>query len=295
MIEIIFLGTSSGIPSVSRAFPSIAIKDLRSGDICLFDVGEGTQREILRHGLGLAKIKNIFISHVHIDHFLGLYGLIETYRVYNIPLPNIYIPERIPYLGTEFDFRFIRSNTLVENSDYSVSAFRVKHIRNSYGFLFQTKGRRKFIEEKTRDFTDRDFMNLRIKGFTIRGDRTIRLEDVTYEVPGIRVFYTGDTMYFEDLAKELGKVNILIHDSTFLNEDEEARSKRHSTAQEAIAMAQRLDAELLILTHISNKYEHIPANILLNKLDIMNRKVVIAHDGMRVNIKREDNLKISII
>ncbi|MEM2379845.1 MAG: MBL fold metallo-hydrolase, partial [Candidatus Anstonellales archaeon] len=78
MIEIQFLGTSSGIPSLTRNFPSISIKDLRSGDINLFDVGEGTQRQILRYGLGLGKIRRIFISHLHIDHFLGLYGLVET-------------------------------------------------------------------------------------------------------------------------------------------------------------------------------------------------------------------------
>ncbi|MCS7122926.1 MAG: MBL fold metallo-hydrolase, partial [Candidatus Micrarchaeota archaeon] len=146
-----------------------------------------------------------------------------------------------------------------------------------------------------RDFTDRDFMNLRTKGFTIRGDKTISLEEVTYEVPGIRVFYTGDTMYFEDLAKELGKVDVLIHDSTFLDEDQEARSKRHSTAREAISMAQRLDAELLVLTHISNKYEHVPDENILSRLDTVGRKVVIARDGMRVILKREESLKITII
>lgn len=298
MIEIQFLGTSSGIPSLTRNFPSISIKDLRSGDINLFDVGEGTQRQILRYGLGLGKIRRIFISHLHIDHFLGLYGLVETYKVYGIELPEIYLPDRIPYIASEFPFKFIRAKTLVDTENYRIDAFRVKHMKNSYGFVFESKGIRKFIPERIKGLNDRDFINLKSKGYTIKGENVVKIDEITYIQAGIRILYTGDSMFYPDLVNIIEHADVVIHDSTFLDEDREAKDKKHSTALQAREMARLLGAKLLILTHISNKYESWRDEDIISKIADGRVPIVVARDGMKITLKRmesgdiEYNIKI---
>lgn len=281
MIEIYLLGTSSGLPSINRSFPSILIKDLKSGESVLFDVGENTQRQLLKYKVGLGKIKNIFISHNHIDHFLGLYGLIETYKVLDLELPTIHLPERIPVLASEFDFKYIRTGKTIEGLNYTVTPYRVKHIKNSYGFLYATKPTLKYMEDKIKGLDSRDFINLRTKGYTMKWDKIIRIEDISYVQEGIKVFYTGDTMYYEELATQLGNVDILIHDCTFIDEADQAKSKKHSTLYDAVNMAKKLNAKLLILTHLSNKYDNYSIEGILDK------NTILARDGLKIGVKRE--------
>ncbi len=288
MIEIYLLGTSSGLPSIHRSFPSILIKDLKSGEGVLFDVGENAQRQILKYRVGLGKIKHIFISHNHIDHFLGLYGLIETYKVLGLDLPTIHLPQRIPVIASEFDFKYIRTGKVVEGTNYTITPYRVKHIKNSYGFLYKIKPSIKYIEDKIKDLDTRDFINLKTKGHTMKWGKILKIEELTYIQEGIKVFYTGDTMYYEELATHLGQVDILIHDCTFIDEVDQARNKKHSTITDAINMAKRLNTKLLILTHLSNKYDNYNIDGLEN--------TIIARDGLKISIRKEKNeYKFNII
>lgn len=290
MIEILFLGTSSGLPSINRSFPSLAIKELRGGEVILFDAGENTQRQIIKYKIGLGKIKHIFISHNHIDHFLGLYGLIETYKVYKVPIPKIHLPERIPYISTEFEFDYIRTVKTIDEKFYSIKPYRVKHIKNSYGFLYSTKPILKYKEEEIRNLTARDFINLKTKGYTMKGERIINLEEITYYQEGIKVFYTGDTLPLQDL-EELNNVDILIHDGTFINEKEEAKAKKHSTILDAISTAKKLGAKLLLITHLSNKYDEFNRDYIKELLSehISGFELIIANDGLRLQIRKENN------
>jgi len=279
--EIFPLGTSSGLPSIKRSFPCFAIR--YRGEVIIFDAGENCQRQILKSGLGFGSIKHILISHTHIDHFLGLYGLIESMKLYNIQLPNIYLPESIPEI-TKFDYKRITSRLEIKEKFYSIKAIKVRHTAKSYAFLFKTIDQIKFDKEKTKNFTPMDFKNILSKGYILKGDNIVKLEDVANKIDGLSILYTGD-IYKPDFDGI--KADVVIHECTFLDEDDEAKTKKHSTFKDVINTKNKVDAKLVILTHISNKYEF--------QLDKFGNEFVIAKDLQKIFIKKDrDLLKVTV-
>lgn len=284
MFEITFLGTSCAVPTVQRNLSSIAVR--REGDVFLLDCGEGTQRQMMRFGVSYMKVKAIFITHLHLDHFLGAFGLIETMALNGrAEKLTIYGP-----IGAKATFGRTKEFVEIVEIDGKISAdfggfiassFKVKHSRDSFGFAFEEKERLRFHEEKAKSLGIKGPMFTKImkEGKLKIGKKTIKLSDVTYAQPGKKIAYTGDTAPCAETTKAAKGADLLIHEATFAEEKKgEAAEANHSTAQQAAEIAKKAGAKKLALTHISGRYKD--TKILLGEAKSVFESVVVAEDGM---------------
>jgi len=287
MFQIIFVGTSGGVPSPERGMPAIAVK--YESDLLLFDCGEGTQRQLMRFKVGYGSVDAIFISHPHLDHYLGLYGYLETLRLSSAsPRPlsifaprGVDIPERYKFVTAEA----VKKKELLQGKGYSVTAFPVKHCKDSYGFVLQEEDRIKFHEEKAHALGIRGklFGEIQRKGKLKIGDKEILLEDISWKKSGRKVVYSGDCTPGEEMIEAAKDADILIHEGTF---DEghkaEALERLHSTASDAAAIAKRARVKRLILTHISPRFSD--TSILLSEAQSVFPATEIAVDGLKIDL-----------
>lgn len=281
MIKIIFLGTSGAIPSRERNLPSIAI---HAKEWMLFDCGEGTQRQMMKYNVPYGSIKSIFITHAHLDHFLGLFGLLQTF---DLTLPHIKLPVFLPK-GISLNNKNIKSTRikegkLYENSDFEVHAFKVKHIDDSYGFILKEKDRIKFYEKKAHSLglKGKMFREIQEKGFVKIGRKKIKLKDVTWVKKGRKIVYTGDTVKCKEVIKAAKGADLLIHEATHLSK-EESGAEVHSTVKEAATVAKKAKVKKLILTHISPRH-HDSKELLKEAKKVFNNSI-ISKDGLVLNL-----------
>jgi ribonuclease Z len=275
MFEIVFLGTSASAPSVYRSLPAQAI--LAGEHRFLVDCGEGTQRQILRSGIGFKRLNHILLTHGHLDHILGLGGLISTFvRWENINEIEIWGGEsalnRVQALlfGVVLDFDRLpvdihlidlKPGPIFQGKDFTVEAFPVTHRgRGNFGFIFQQHAHRPFLAEKA------DALGVPAgpeRSQLVRGE-TITLADgqvITPDmvlgpaVPGVKLVHIGDTGRTDNIAQHVRGADALVIEATFLDEDaESARAFGHITARQAAALAAENDVKTLILTHVSRRY-----------------------------------------
>ncbi|MCX6769471.1 MAG: ribonuclease Z [Candidatus Micrarchaeota archaeon] len=287
MFEITFLGTASAMPTPERGLSSIAVR--RDGDVFLVDCGEGSQRQMMRFGVSYMKVKAIFISHLHLDHFLGVFGLLETMRLNGRKEKlTIYAPRGAGGVFGKKDFLEI-----IEISDgfsadlgaFSFTSFEVKHDGKSFGFILEEKEKVRFFEEKAKSLglKGQMFSEIQKKGSLKIGAKTIRLKDVTYSQRGKKIVFSGDTSPCPAVAKAAKAADILIHESTF-GQDRipEAKETNHSTAKDAAACAKKAKAARLILTHFSGRYADFSP--LVSEATAVFPKTEAAKDGMKVTI-----------
>ncbi|CVK32844.1 ribonuclease Z [Methanoculleus bourgensis] len=276
-LHVHFLGTAGALPSPQRNPPSILIR--RGSDTLLFDCGEGTQQQMMRARTGFT-VNAIFITHWHADHFLGVFGLVETlaFMGRTDPLP-IYGP---PWVGEFVDLvqrisRHVRGfpitghalehGSVVPFDGYTVRAFATFHGIPGLGYVLEE-------DERPGRFNREQAIALGIppgplfgrlqRGEAIRivrdGVETeVRPSDVMGEPrPGRKIVYTGDTRPLQRLPDAAGMVqdaDLLIHDATFDDEEaDRAREVLHSTAGEAGEAAAASGARMLALVHISSRY-----------------------------------------
>lgn len=295
-----FLGTAASIPARDRSLPSIVFNI--NGDLILMDVGEGTQRQMLYAGLSPQRVVKILITHMHGDHILGLPGLIRTMAMLgrNEPL-EIFGPRGISayvnlniesaLLGSDFELRVheVSPGIIVEDKDYTIEAVSVNHGVEAYGYVLRTSDKpgRLFLDKALR-LGLRPGPELRMlkEGKSVYvGGRIIRPEDVLGEpIRGSKVVYSGDTLPCDNIVKVSEGADILIHDATFINEDVElARVAYHSTVGQAAEIASNANVGLLVLTHISNRYQDL--RLLLNEARGVFHNVLIAHDFMTLRVR----------
>ena len=242
MLKIIFLGTSAGVPTTERGMPSIALK--YGSDLMLWDCGEGTQRQLMKYKVGYGSISSIFISHPHLDHFIGLYGLLETLKLSPSPKKvSLFLPGDVTVPAHDFvTLSQVKKGKLYKGKGFSVSAFPVRHCRSSYGFVFQEEEKIKFNEDKAHrlGLKGKMFTEIENKGKIKINNKTIKLEDVAWTKPGRKIVYTGDCTYDKDIIDISHNADLLIHEGTFDQSlKEEAKERLHSTVEDAALVAKK--------------------------------------------------------
>jgi ribonuclease Z len=275
LFEITFLGTSASAPSPKRNLPAYLVQhdEFRF----LVDCGEGTQRQILQSGIGFKRLNRILITHGHLDHILGLGGLLSTFmRWETIDRLEIYggasALERIGDLiygvvlrgakpAMPVSLIEVKPGLLLDMEDFTVTAFPVNHRGpDCYGYLFEEKGRRPFLAEKA------DELGIPpgpLRGKLVRGE-SVTLDDgrqITPEMmlgdfrPGTRLAAIGDLGETDSLVDLLRGVDGIVIEATYLEEEKEmAREFAHLTARQAAEFAKQVGAGKLMLTHLSRRY-----------------------------------------
>jgi ribonuclease Z len=275
LFEIVFLGTSASAPSIHRGLSSQLVK--HDEHRFLIDCGEGTQRQILQSGLGFKHMNRILITHSHLDHILGLAGLLSTFMrweaietldifagkssierihdlLYGVVLRNTPAPMTINLVQ-------IQPGVIIEEDDFNITAFPVFHRgQDCFGFRFQDRAKRAFLPEKA-DMLGVPPGPLRrelVQGssITIADGRMISPEDVLGPLKeGTRLVHVGDVGQTENLVQECAGADTLVIEATYLEEEADmARQFAHLTARRAAELAVTCGVKQLLLTHISRRY-----------------------------------------
>ncbi|MCY3979703.1 MAG: ribonuclease Z [Chloroflexi bacterium] len=276
MFELVFLGTSASAPSIYRGLPSLAV--LAGEQRFLVDCGEGAQRQILRSGIGFKRLNRIFLTHAHLDHILGLGGLLSTFGRWEA-LDEIHIwgglpaIERVQSLIYQVVFRresppvpiyFYRAmpdEILFSGRNFSIRAFPVSHRgRECYGYIFEEDSRRPFLADKAEALgvphgPERSQLVAGESIVTPAG-RIIDPDDVLGEpIRGAKVVVTGDLARTDDIRDAVRDADALVIESTYLDRHADiARQVGHITARQAGELACECNVKFLFLTHISRRY-----------------------------------------
>lgn len=305
MIELVFLGTAASAPSIQRGLPSQMI--LYKGERFLVDCGEGTQRQILRSGLGFRRLERVFLTHGHLDHILGLGGLISTFarweavehieiwggrwtleRVNDLLFRVVLRGARPP---VPIEMVEVRPGALLEWEMLEVSAFPVTHRGpGCFGYLFREQSRRPFLPERAEALgvpagpERRRLVNG--EAVTLADGRTILPDEVLgLERPGIAVAVTGDAARVDDLVDAVCGVDVLVCEATYLQQDVEmAQRFGHLLAAQAAWLAREADVRLLVLSHLSQRYR---VGQILDEVRPIFPEVVVARDFDHFQITRE--------
>lgn len=275
MFELIFLGTSASAPSIKRGLSSLVVKheEFRF----LIDCGEGTQRQILRSGVGFKRLNHILLTHGHLDHILGLAGLISTFMRWEaIDEVNIYgtrhTLERVEDLifgvvlrGAKppmpINLLDVKPGLIFETERFTISAFKVDHRgSDSLGYCFEEFSRRPFLPERaeTLDIPPGPWRRDLVAGkpITLPDGRKILPDQVLgKEKPGTRLVVVGDTGNPFELVRQVQDADALVIESTYLQDEAEMAGEfGHTTAHDVAELAKDAGVKQLILTHISRRY-----------------------------------------
>lgn len=265
-LSLFFAGTAGSVPSARRGLPAALLR--AGGDRILFDCGEGTQQQLLR-SVGLPELDAVFLTHYHLDHWLGLMGMLKTFdlrarerplAIYGPPgLHTLFDAMRPIVIGrTGYPLRLVEldPHDEVRFDGYLVASFPVEHRVPAYGYAFVEDDRPgRFDAEAARALGVRegpDFGRLQ-RGEVVDG---VRPEQVVGPArPGRRIVLSGDTRPCQTTEVYAHRSDVLVHEATFL-EDERARAREtaHSTAAQAAELARDAGVRLLALTHLSTRY-----------------------------------------
>jgi ribonuclease Z len=306
-LRVTFLGTSGAIPTARRAPSAVAVE--RDGERLLFDCGEGTQRQMMRHATGF-DVTHLLVTHLHGDHVLGIPGLIQTWDFNGREAPlAIHVPpgsrrevDSLVHAAGHTPGYPVRINEVspgsvaLDGDGYEVRAFRTEHRTTSQGYALvedDRKGRfdRQKAEEEL-DIPPGPAYGRLHAGESVELDdgRVIRPEQVVGPPrPGRRVVYTGDTRPVDATVEAARDADLLIHDATFADDEAgRARSTGHSTAREAAEVAARANARRLALTHVSSRYAGEADRLAREAREAFDGECFVAEDGRRVAVPFPD-------
>jgi ribonuclease Z len=304
MLSVTFLGTGASIPTIDRNVAALAVQ--REGETLLFDCGEGTQRQMMRYGVGFS-FREIFFTHYHADHMLGLTGLLRTMGLQDRSSPvTLYGPrgaQRI--LGAAVSLGIERNKFPVEvleirpgdrlvRDQYDIVVFETEHRADTLGFALVEHPRLgRFNPDRAQELgiPEGPLWGRLHKGQTVTLDngQTFGPADlVGPQRKGRRLVYTGDTRPHFGVIEAAKQADLLIHEATFGGDElERAKETGHSTAAEAARVALEAGVSRLVLTHISSRYNR-DASELLAEARAVFPETVIARDGMTVEVPYAD-------
>jgi ribonuclease Z len=270
-LDLVFLGTSGSMPTAQRAPAALLVR--RGGDRLLFDCAEGTQRQLLRSSVGLVELREVFITHFHADHVLGLPGMLKTFALRGRELPlDVYGPRGlVDLLGSlrrvigkltyELELTELDPGDVLERDGYRVAAFAVNHGVRALGWS---------LIEATRpgrfDVDGADALGIpngpergalqRGETVTLGDGRAIAPEAVLGPPrPGRKIVITGDTAPAPQIIEAAWGADVLVTEATF-SEEERGRAEEtfHQTSRQAAEVASQAEVGLLALTHLSSRY-----------------------------------------
>lgn len=272
----------------------------------LFDCGEGTQRQMMLAKTGFRNLDHIFITHLHTDHFIGLFGLIETMslnereRALTVYSPRAKVLKALfeafgyDQLSYPIYVKEMRGGEEVRLDGFRVVAFKTEHIVESVGYAIIENDRRgKFNREKAEKelgIPPGPLYAKLARGESIIWKGRLITPDMVLgeERRGRRVVYTGDTRPSESTVRVAKGADVLIHDASFKEELKDwAIESGHSTAREAAEVARRAGVKKLVLTHISTRYAK-DATPLLNEAKEVFKDTIVAEDLMTLEVNFED-------
>ncbi|HEX9894559.1 MAG TPA: ribonuclease Z [Gemmatimonadales bacterium] len=300
MLSVTFLGTAAACPTVDRNVSALAVQ--REGETLLFDCGEGTQRQMMRYGVGFS-FREIFLTHYHSDHILGVTGLLrtlglqdrqESITIYG-PRPAARIVGALIGVGierTRFPVEIVEllPGDRLRRAEYDLAVFQTDHRPDTVGYALVEHIRKgRFNPERARELGIPEGPLWgkvhRGEAVTLPDGRTLGPEELVGPPrPGRTLVYSGDTRPSPRVIELAHGADLLIHEATF-GEDESQRAQEtgHSTAREAAEVARMARVRRLVLTHISARYTR-EAPELLEEAKTVFPETVVARDGMVVEV-----------
>jgi ribonuclease Z len=303
-LEVLFVGTAGSAPSARRGLPATLLR--RGGDRLLFDCGEGTQRQLLR-SIGLIDLEEVFLTHFHADHVLGLPGMLKTFSLRQRERPlAVYGPRGLrdlfrllqPIVGRPtfpLELVELEANDELDREGYRIAAYATDHAPGSIGYAIVEEPRPGVFDPARASelgvTPGPDFGRLQ-SGETVDG---VRPDQVMGEQRrGRKVVIAGDTAPCAMTRLVAWEADLLVHEATFLDEEaERAAETRHSTAREAGELAGEAGVQMLALNHVSPRYgghelrdeaRAAFAAALKEDAEVAPQRVIVPRDFDRVEI-----------
>jgi len=295
-LDVVFVGTSGSMPTAQRAPAATLVR--RGGERLLFDCGEGTQRQLLRSDVGLIDLPEIFLTHFHADHFLGLPGMLKTFALRGRELPlSLYGPPGLAELvGSlrrlfgrltySYEILELRAGDVLNRDGYTLRPFAVRHGVSAIGYALVEQERPGRFDVGTAEglgvpFGPERGSLQRGESVTLPEGQVVTPSDVLGPArPGRKLVFSGDTAPIQSVADAAEGADLLVHEATFCEDQRErARDTEHSTAAEAARIARDAGVKLLALTHLSTRYfggdverearEIFPATVVPRDFDLV--------------------------
>ena len=305
-MRIVFLGTSAGLPTLNRGLAGIYIR-VKNENI-LLDCGEGTQRQLLHADTNVTKINVILVSHLHGDHFFGLYGLLQSCTLLHRKTPLLIVcpPQIQVYLNclmryTPFHLSFPTTivspspNQPIRRKGYTIHSIAVPHGTMAYGYCIEEHPYPgKFFPDKALALGIPKgplWKTLQTgKPVSYQGKTVLPTQTSQPTIPGIKLVYSGDTVGNEALTTFAHKSDLLIHEATYLDTSDRPHDKQHATLSDTIQRADQAECKYLVLTHFSARYQDTKKYPNLTPSGI---PIVYAEDLLEITINKDRKIKVN--
>lgn len=300
--EVTILGCGSAVPTLSRT-SSTQLVNYRE-KYFLLDCAEGTQHNLKKYNIRMQRIKHIFITHAHADHFLGLPGLLSTMsllgrtqeiHIYAAPGIESFLRSfgEVTYGKLQFEVHYHTLNytqpeKLYEDSELIIRSVPLKHSAPCCGFILEEKPKlRPMIPEKIAEYNIPHYVINNIKEgndfFTEDGERIPYTELTKPPEKQYRYAYMTDTVYNPELVEKVAGVDVLYHEATFLNDQQKrAKETKHATAEEAAKIARDAKVGRLFLGHFSARYKHLDG--FLEEARPVFKNTYLGEDGLTIKL-----------
>lgn len=282
-VSLFFAGTAGSVPTARRGLPALLLR--AGGERILIDCGEGTQQQLLR-SVGLPELGAVFITHFHLDHWLGLLGMVKTFDLRGRERPlSIYGPPGLQRLfgglrpvigrtGYPLELVELEPHAEIRFGSFLISPFPVKHRVDAYGYAFvedERPGRFDVEAARSLGVPEGPAWGRLQRGETVDG---VTPEEVMGETrDGRRIVISGDTAPCQAVEVFAHGADVLVHEATFMEDERDrARETGHSTAHQAAEIARDAGVKLLALTHLSTRY--LPREVREEAREVFSNTVV---------------------